>query len=360
MTERKICILGGYGDVGLRVARLLHARSEARILLAGRNGIEAERAARTVGERCEGMGLDVKANDAAERLKEMSLCINLTEATPPDLAAGMIAEGTYFIDSSASSAYVVALRKAIEAVEEPRATGILEAGLAPGLTNVMAADLCRDHPQTRRIEVLIEMGMGVHHGFAATEWTLKSLGRSYPVKMGGIWREIRTGALRRTFETDAEAIKAIGFAFCDQKSIARDNALDTARTYLAVEPGWVTRILGWLSRPVLSALFRRHAGAVARLMLRLPTMGGTGTRVIVEAYDTQESLLGKKALSGGPQADLTAEVLAFAVMAMTQAVENHSFGVLLLPDILKFQDNRSRSTRIGMEHLAIRRAKHGL
>ncbi|EPX84100.1 saccharopine dehydrogenase NADP-binding domain-containing protein [Salipiger mucosus] len=338
MNEETICILGGYGDVGLRVARLLHARSDARILLAGRDGTKAARVARTIGERCEGMALDVKATEAATRLKGMTLCVSLTEATPPGLAAALVAEGTGFIDSSASPDYVTALRSAIEAVASPQASAILEAGLAPGLTNVMAAGLCRDHPETARIDVLIEMGMGVHHGFAATEWTLQSLGRTYPVKVDAKLQHIRTGALRRTFETDTGTVSAIGFAFCDQQGIARDNALDSARTYLAVDPGWMTRVLGWLSRPALASIIQHHAATLARSILRMPTMGGTGTHLVVEAYDVQGNLLGRKSLTGGPQADLTAEVLATAALGLIEATEDRIPGLLRLTDMPSVQE----------------------
>ncbi len=182
MNFKTICLLGGYGDVGLHLARLLHVRCEARIVLAGRDGERAGNAAREIGPRCEGMALDIRAADAIERLKDMTLCVNLTEASPPVLAATLIAGGTHFIDSSASPDYVANLRDAIGKVITPQATAVLETGLAPGLTNLIAARLCRDYPDTRRIDVLIEIGMGVHHGFAATEWTLQSLGQIYPVK----------------------------------------------------------------------------------------------------------------------------------------------------------------------------------
>lgn len=318
MSLETICLLGGYGDVGLRLARLLHARCQARIVLAGRDGERAGNAAREIGPRCEGMALDIRAADAIERLRDMTLCVNLTEASPPALAAALIAGGSHFIDSSASPDYVAALRDAIGKVTTPQATAVLATGLAPGLTNLIAARLCRAHPDIRRIDVLIEMGMGVHHGFAATEWTLHSLGQTYPVKMNGQWHEVRTGTLNRSFDTETRRIDAIGFAFSDQQDIARDHALDGARTFLAVDPGWITPVLRWLSRPAPSAFVRRHAATLARWMLRTPTMGGFGTRLAVEAFDADGNILGEEYLSDGPQADLTAAVLAETVLALTQ------------------------------------------
>jgi len=312
----KICLLGGYGDVGLRLAGLLHQDTQLHIVLAGRNGQRAEAAARDIGPRCHGMALDVGAPDAAARLAEMALCINLTEATPPELAASLIAAGTHFIDSAATPAYVAGLGLAIAAVAAPRATAVLQTGLAPGLTNLLATQITRAHPETRSIDILIEMGMGTHHGVAATEWTLQALGQSYPMKWNGTWQEIRTGAIARKFDTDQGPVHAMGFAFVDQASIARDLDLAGARTFLAVDPGWMTRVLRGLTAAPLRGLMMRYSAPLTRIMQRGPTMGGTGTRLILEGRNDRGDVIATRGLTGGPQADMTAAVIAQAATAL--------------------------------------------
>jgi len=309
-SSETLCLLGGYGDVGLRLARLLHQQSTLTIVLAGRDGERAEAAARTVGPRCRGMALDVRASEARGQLAGMALCVNLTEATPPGLAADLIAAGTHFIDSAATPAYVAELRQTIGAVPLPRASGVLETGLAPGLTNLLARDICAARPETRHIDILIEMGMGTHHGIAATEWTLQALDQTYPMKSGGQWQDIRTGAMSRHFATETGRVHAIGFAFSDQASIARDHDLDGARTFLAVDPRWMTRAMGWLSIPPLNGVLSRRSGPLARAMQRLPAMGGTGTRLILESRDSRGEVIATHSLTGGAQADMTATVIA--------------------------------------------------
>jgi len=312
----EICLLGGYGDVGLRLAALLHQHTQMHIVLAGRNGPRAQSAARDIGPRCQGMALDVGTADAAARLTEMALCINLTEATPPELAASLVAAGTHFIDSAATPAYVAGLARAIATVSAPRATAILQTGLAPGLTNLLAAQMTREHPKTRSIDILIQMGMGTHHGAAATQWTLQALAQTYPMKWNGAWQEVRTGANTRTFETDEGPVHAIGFAFIDQASIARDLDLTGARTFLAVDPGWMTRVLRGLTRAPLRGLMRRYSAPLTRIMQRGPTMGGTGTRLALEGLNGTGEVIATRSLTGGPQADITAEVIAQAVIAL--------------------------------------------
>jgi len=342
MPCETICLLGGYGDVGLRLARLLRARSDAQIILAGRDGEFAAKAAREVGPGCKGMALDIRSVDAAEQLRKTTLCVNLTEATPPALAAALVGSGIHFIDSSASPNYVVDLRKAISLVAAPAGTAILETGLAPGLTNLIAARLCYDQPEIRRIDVLVELGMGVHHGFAATEWTLQSLGQTYSVKINRQWQEIRVGTLRRMFDTKDRRIDSIGFAFSDQQSIALEHELDDARTFFAIHPGWVTSVVRLLSHPSASAFVRRHAGILARWILRLPVMGETGTRLVFEAFDCNGSLLAKEQLCGGSQAELTAVVLAETVLTLLQSKNQPGLVALgSVIDVCKIMANKN-------------------
>jgi len=342
MPCETICLLGGYGDVGLRLACLLRARSGAQIVLAGRDGECAAKAAREVGPGCKGMALDIRSVEAAELLRKTTLCVNLTEATPPALAAALVGSGIHFIDSSGSPNYVGDLRKALALVTAPQGTAVLETGLAPGLTNLIAARLCRDHAETRRIDALVELGMGIHHGFAATEWTLQSLGQTYSVKINRQWQEIRVGALSRIFDTKEGYIDAIGFAFSDQQGIALDHELDDARTFLAIDPRWVTSALRLLSHPTPSAVVRRYAATLARWILRMPVMGGTGTRLVFEAFDCDGSLLAKEQLSGGSQAELTAVVLAETALALLQSKNEPGLVALgSVIDVCKIMANKS-------------------
>lgn len=123
-SAKTICLLGGYGDIGLRVARLLHEETNDKVLLAGRNGARAKTAALSIGPRCGGMTLDVRGQHAAEQLAEVTLCINLTEATLPALAAALVANGMHFIYSSALPTYVADLEQTINALPSPRVTGV--------------------------------------------------------------------------------------------------------------------------------------------------------------------------------------------------------------------------------------------
>ncbi|WP_020405592.1 saccharopine dehydrogenase NADP-binding domain-containing protein [Hahella ganghwensis] len=318
-TDRKpkVCLLGGYGNVGLRAAKLLHQKRQFDIILVGRDQRKATEAAHSIGPDCQGLGLDTKAPDALDQLKNYEVCLNLTEATPVSLEADLITNGTHIIDSSASPGYAADLRDAVNAQPSPEATCVLETGLAPGLTNLLAYKIVRERPDTCSVDVLIQMGMGVHHGLAATEWMLQSLGTSYPFKSGGQWQDEFSGHLTRYFPWSEELrIKGIGFGFSDQVSMARDFDLTQARTFLAVDPTWVTWLLQWLSDSLLDKLVIRHSKTVAKALLKLPKMGSPRTRLILEGRNASGELTQVEKLQGGPQSELTAIVLSEAVATL--------------------------------------------
>ena len=315
---REVWLIGGYGDVGEKLAKALAALSETAIVIAGRNGEKAEATARRIGAPCRGEALDITAPGVAERLAGAAVVVNLSEATPPDLAAKLIERGTHFVDTSATADYAAALSAHIGQIRAPKAAAVLEVGLAPGLTNLLAHRIVRDHPETRQIDLLIEMGMGEHHGRAATEWTLQNLGQTYPGKRAGAWVRLRPGAERRRFSFgDAgEQIAGIGFGFSDQVSIARDLDLDGARTFLALDPGWVTTSIGLLAGSALGRFVAARAGRVAAVLGALPVMGGCGTRLVVEGKDGKGQVTGCEAFRATGQAEITALVAALVARAM--------------------------------------------
>ena len=69
MRQSAILILGGYGNAGLVIARLLAAQTTYRIILAGRNGERARRVAEQINlefntDRVSGMEVDAASQES--------------------------------------------------------------------------------------------------------------------------------------------------------------------------------------------------------------------------------------------------------------------------------------------------------
>ncbi len=300
--------------MGFHIAKLLNEKQRFELVLAGRDHTKATVAAKRVGSGCRGIALDATRQDVFDQLKGYKLCVNLTEATPISLLAALIANGTHVIDSSASPGYVAELCSTVNSLPSHNATCIPEVGLAPGLTNLLGFKLLLDRPDTCSIDVLIQMGLGVHHGLAATRWILQSLGSSYPIKAEGQWRKEVAGNLTRYFHWSRKLrIRGVGFGFSDQINMAVDLNLTGARTFLAFDPPWVTWLMQWLSTSPAQKLVKRYSRAIASKLLILPRMGSPKTRLVLEGRDQHGEVTQVEKLQGGPQSELTAIVISEAV-----------------------------------------------
>lgn len=330
----QVWIIGGYGDVGRKLASMLAQDGGMSVVIAGRDDGRADAAAEAIGPNVRGVGLDV-ANAVADELPP-AVYVNLVEATPPDLIANLVSRGARLIESSATSAY---LETQESAVGERSGPGLLivNAGVSPGLTNVMATALKRRFPDTRSVHIVIEIGMGRHHGDAATRWTFASMGADYPMWREGQEARVRPGVLSRMvrFEEDRSERLAIGFGFSDQIAIGRQLEFDTAQTFVAVDPPWVTRTI----HAALRAGFGKHlacrARGLANLFARGPTMGRPGTRLIVEGHDNVGNVLGRIEIHTGDQATATAAMLARAVRSV---VDTNVAGIAQFNDLVTLED----------------------
>jgi hypothetical protein len=309
----EVWLIGGYGDVGSTTAAHLLALSDANVVLAGRDADAAQRVASTLGVRARGVGLDITEPGATQRLQSASTVISFTEALPAGLACDLVAAGIGFIDSSADQRYTTELRSGLDRLVAPGAGFVIGAGLVPGLSNVLAADVVANAPSTERIDVVVEMGLGHSHGLAATRWTLANLAGSYAAMVDGMSTSVPAGALRRRFrfDGDSQMTPAIGFGFADQMMIAAEHDLATVRTFLTLQPKPVARLLAATAGSSVGRFVADRSDRFARLFSSLPALGSSGTRLAVEGFDSRATQTGRvHMVSGHDQAQLTAVMVA--------------------------------------------------
>lgn len=318
----ELWILGGYGDVGLRVARYLQLLlDKPGIVLVGRSR-EKLRSATHIISGARSRTANVAAAGVLDGAPKDAIIINCVESFPAELAAKHVSHGGTFIDMSADPDYVDKLRNAFAREAHPTGVAIIEAGLAPGLTGILANHVADQDARTEQIDVVLELGTGRHHGRGATAWTIAGIAGDYRVKTDGDWTTVLPGQLRRKirFTDRSRDVLAIGFGFSDQQSIARELHLNSCRTFLALDPPWMTRALAFLAgscfaRRVLPA----RAGKIARALELFPSFGGTGTRLLVEGADISGQRTAAVEMRSGDQADLTALVIAATARAVLTA-----------------------------------------
>lgn len=309
----EVWLVGGYGDVGTKTAGHLLALSNATIVLAGRDHDIARRTAQALGPRVRGERLDITQPDACDRLRTASAVVSLTEALPVDLAGELVRLGVTFIDTSADQKYTRQLGAGLDAVIRPSGGYVVGAGLVPGLSNILAADIVSNAPSTDRIDVVVEVSLGRHHGRQGTAWTLANLAGTYISTIDGIPTEVATGKLARSirFGDDTRVLSAVGYGFADQTMIASDHELSSARTFLTLNPAFAASLLSRTAGTAVGRFVADHATQFARLASCLPTLGGSGTRLAIEGFERDRTPTRRIHLvSEHDQAELTATMVA--------------------------------------------------
>lgn len=308
-----VVLIGGSGDVGRRLVALLPDEAGADIRVVSRRGQAPD-------DRVTPLKLDITAADAAAWLPEGATVVNLTEATPPSIAAHVVRTGGLFLETSASPEYVSAIEQAMAQAGGP-GTGVVCVGAAPGISTLLAADVAKaDGCAT--VDIGIELGMGRHYGVAATEWSIGALGAPYRVSDADS-TAIQPGELVQSFafERTGRARFAFGIGFARQGIAPPPDARApvSVRAFLAFDPPVATRLVWLLLRLGLGPALARNKRGLARNLMRLPSMGRTNSRIVAEARGADGGVLASRHFAAGDQAEVTAAMILATIRAIYQA-----------------------------------------
>ena len=310
---RHVWLLGGTGKVGDHAARLLVAE--------GLEVTTVSRRSANPGRSYRHISLDLATPETALPVQVGDIAVNLTEATSTEHILSILQHGAAFLETSATAEYVLPKREAVRVANLP-GTLVDCVGVAPGLTNLMAHEMRRAHPNLRHLHIGGELGLGEHAGAAATRWFLASLGAATTAKIDADWQKVPTGFLSQKFpfQKGRSSRLAVGFPFVEQALLAQEfgNDVESVLTYLAFSPPWVTRLLWTALRLGMGPLASRKADGLTRLLLRVPQIGETSTRVVVTGKDDAGHSAWLR-LETGEQSRATAAIVVATTLAFDPA-----------------------------------------
>lgn len=138
---KTIIILGGYGNTGREVARLLLEHSPVRLVIAGRSGERAAQAAadwnrRFPGERAQGLAADASDAESLRRAFTGADLVVVASSTSPHVATvarAAIEAGLDYMDPQYSTPKLAVLRDLAPSIEQAGRCFITDAGFHPGL-----------------------------------------------------------------------------------------------------------------------------------------------------------------------------------------------------------------------------------
>jgi hypothetical protein len=225
-------VLGGYGASGAPAVEMLRSGGDEAVA-AGRDRRRADRV------------IDLRAPDRrsalAAALGGVDVVVNAAGVEDPGLVAAAAARGVAFVDITATTSYVAAIERLA-----PAAPVLLSVGLAPGLTNLLAAAVHRAAPRAGRIDIALVVGAGERHGAAGVAWSFGLLGRRFSDPATG--ERVRNYTRPRRFDLPGLGARRLyRVDFSDQHVLTRDLGVGV-RTYFGLDSRAATATLAVLTR----------------------------------------------------------------------------------------------------------------
>lgn len=261
----RVLVVGGYGQVGARIAEAL--APESTVIVAGRDPRRAAEAAGRIGHAAEGRRVDLRDEDAAEVVAGASLAVVCVDQEDTRFLRACIERGVHYVDVTASDGFFREAETLAPLARERGVSAVLSVGVAPGLSNLLAARACQGLERVERVDILIELGLGDHHGAAAIDWTLGRIGQPFTIHEGGRSRTVHGFAERARMSFPGERARwAYRFDIADQHALHRTLGIEAA-TWLRLSSPAATTLLAAAARfgPPSDAARRGLARAVARV-----------------------------------------------------------------------------------------------
>jgi hypothetical protein len=201
------------------------------VTIAWRTLSKAEQLA--VQLRCKAAAIDLSnAQGWGPAVDDADIVVVCLDQDNASFAAHVLGRRKTYVDITASDALFQQIEALQNLAVEHQGQAVLSVGLAPGLTNLMAAACLERLDETRKVRIGIMLGLGDEHGDAAIDWTFQNLLSAQPSRLA----QIGFGIPPKTYP-------AIPFDFADQHVIRRRHHIPDTLTYLSLVPATTGRAL---------------------------------------------------------------------------------------------------------------------
>lgn len=288
--EGKILIVGGYGNVGRTIAVELANRFPGQVIAAGRNYKKAEDLARTTGMKVLPMELDVfNFREDSSLPNDITLVIMCLDLPNMIFVRKCLQLGIHYLDISASYEILFQIELLDNEARKHNATVVLSVGVAPGLTNLMAAHCKSKFDRMEHTDIFVLLGLGERHGEAAISWTIENMNSTFTAQENGVAKHVASfeEAKRTIFPNGIGERTAYRFNFSDQHIITNTLGVRSASTWVCFDSTLITYLFFLCKKIGLLALLRFKQ--VRKLMVNIfKTLhfGSDMFAVKVEAYGT--------------------------------------------------------------------------
>jgi saccharopine dehydrogenase (NAD+, L-lysine forming) len=257
MMNKKILIIGGYGNVGRIIATELCRQFPGQVIVAGRNYQKAKEFSLELGQQIIPMVLDIShisAND--ELLDDVGIVIMCLDQENIEFVQQCIQRGIHYIDLSASYHILFKIEELNKDAQKAGATAVLSVGLAPGLTNLLTKHCQSKVPDMTYADIYILLGMGDIHGDAALQWTLENLSGEFTIHDNGGTKRVKSfeDGKQTVFPGRLGKRTAYRFNFSDQHVLPQTLGLKSVSTWMCFDSALMTYLFALPKKMGLSRI----------------------------------------------------------------------------------------------------------
>ncbi len=253
MTPEKILIVGGYGEVGRRLATQLEAKAPDRVILAGRHPEQAR------GLPARRIDLD-DPESIEQALDGVAVVVACVRQREPHLLRAAVRRGLAY--TSIAPPWMTWTETGPLRVEAQRSGAriILAAGLEPGITSVLvraAADRLGGAVET--IESALLLSLGDAYGADSMGFILEEVAEPYSIVVDGLTQPMHAFERSKVvvFPDPVGSRRAYTMPFRDQLYYPATVGAKTAIARIALDPPWLAGIVAALLRVGLRRVLRR-------------------------------------------------------------------------------------------------------
>jgi len=345
MPEKQdILIVGGYGEVGRRIAALLEPTHPGSVLVAGRNPGRA-------GElRSRRIDVDDPASieSALGGVGTIVACVRQRE---PHLLRAAIRHGLAYTSIAPPWIEWPELMPLHEEAQRTGARLIFGTGLEPGIASVLAKMAADRLGRADAIETALLLSVGDAYGLDSMNFILEELAQEYSILVDGERQPARAFAssMRIEFPAPIGQRRAYTMPFTDQRYYPMTLKAHTSVARIAIDPPWVGRLIAGLARLGVRNLsaepHRRTAIEGLRKRLQQRYAGRNQFSLVVEVRGGEKAM--HLSLTGHGQAAATAAGAA----ATAEALANREVdlpGLWLAEQVLAPEPFLSRLAAAGL------------
>lgn len=276
-NNNRILIIGGYGQVGQIVAAQLAPLFPSSVVVAGPNLEKANAAASEIGYGAEAQAINLFATYSKDALLDIALVIVCLDQTDTRFVEQCLMHGIHYVDISANYDFLSQIDRLDDLALTNNATVILSVGVAPGLTNMLARRVSEQMERIDQIDIILEFGLGDHHGQAAVEWMFDNLDVAYTVQENGQPISVRSFSESIDIGLPGQDIErpAYRFNFSDQHVIGHTLNVPTVSTWVRFDDPISTWLIAKLSQAGFGGLLKQSWGRAVAIWLLMNTHIGT-------------------------------------------------------------------------------------